>query len=73
MKKALCLAAIILSSGCAIEGFNPVRNTPWGGMDYLFETPGKKEENKNEKKPVTDYMDRCSTTNKTNSGLTYIK
>jgi hypothetical protein len=74
IRKALCLAAIVLASGCAIEGFNPVKNTPWGGMDYIFETPCKESysnpfdtnpypKGKN-KKQTTDYMDRCSVTNK---------
>jgi hypothetical protein len=69
IKKALCLTTLILAAGCAIECLNPVKNTPWGGMDYIFEAPAK-EENKDGKFPLTDYNDRCSVTNNSNYNLT---
>lgn len=74
IRKAICLAAIVFASGCAIEGLNPVKNTFWGGMDYIFESPCKEGcsnpldtnpyPKDGKKKPVTDYMDRCSVTNR---------
>jgi hypothetical protein len=67
MRRAICLAAIILCSDCV----NVVQNTPWSAEPIDYD-PCRKIEKRDEKRPVTDYMDRCSITNKTNSSLTYI-